>query len=160
MSSSHGWIGRAGETLCIIPLINYLIFTHSSAVTWEFTMYISSIQDTSSISDSVANPWEWQQWLWEEADLMTAWRTDIWKRKRQWRSWPSYNHILGNWLTYAFTCELCRSGVQVGCTTFVPLLSPHFVPWVPLPPPTSSLSASSTIIHYKKAKTPMDFTLF
>jgi hypothetical protein len=58
MSSSHGWIGRAGETLCIILLINYLIFTHSSAVTWEFTVYISSIQDTSSISDSVANPWE------------------------------------------------------------------------------------------------------
>ena len=160
MSSSHGWISRAEGTLCIIPLFNYLIFRHSSAVNWEFTMYISSIQGTSSLSDSVANPWEWQQWLWGEADLMTAWRTDIWRGKRQWRSWLSYNHILGNWPTYAFTCEPWRSGVQVGWTTFVPLLSPLFVSWVLLPPPTSSLSASSTIIRYKKAKTLMYFTLF
>jgi hypothetical protein len=57
-SSSHGWIGRAGGTLCIIPFFNYLIFRHSSAVDWEFTMYFSSIQGTSSLSDSVANPWE------------------------------------------------------------------------------------------------------
>lgn len=152
MSSSHGWIGRAGGTSGIIPLFNYLIFRHSSAVNWEFTMYISNIQGTY--------PWKWQQWLWEEADLMTAWRTDVCRGKRKWRSWPFYNHILGNWPTCAFSCEPWRSGVQVGWTTFVPLLSPLFVPWVPFPSPTSSLSASRTNIRYKKAKTLVHFTLF
>ena len=35
---------------------------------------------------------------------------------------------------------------------FVPLLWPLLVPWVPPPPPTGSISASSTIIRYKKEK--------
>lgn len=35
---------------------------------------------------------------------------------------------------------------------FAPVLWPPVLPWVPLPPPTGSISASSTIIRYKKNK--------